>query len=51
MHGNIEKSGDGLKTRNFDKILQEVDAFFKIHRDMGAVAGGIHLEMTGNNVT
>jgi len=51
MHGNIEKSGDGLKTRNFDKILQEVDAFFKIHRDMGTVAGGIHLEMTGNNVT
>ncbi len=46
MHGNIEKSGDGLKTRNFDKILQEVDAFFKIHRDMGTVAGGIHLEMT-----
>jgi len=51
MHGNIEKSADGLKTRNFDNILTEVEAFFNIHKSMGTVAGGIHLEMTGNNVT
>jgi 3-deoxy-7-phosphoheptulonate synthase len=51
MHGNIEKSANGFKTRNFDNILKEVESFFKIHKDMGTVAGGIHLEMTGNNVT
>jgi len=51
MHGNIEKSAKGLKTRHFDKILKEVELFFDIHKSMGTIAGGIHLEMTGNNVT
>jgi 3-deoxy-7-phosphoheptulonate synthase len=51
MHGNIEKSADGLKTRNFDNILKEVESFFNIHKEMKTIAGGIHLEMTGNNVT
>ncbi len=51
MHGNIEKSSTGFKTRNFDNILKEVEQFFEIHKEMGTVAGGIHLEMTGNKVT
>jgi len=51
MHGNIEKSSTGLKTRNFSNILREVEQFFEIHKSMDTVAGGIHLEMTGNNVT
>jgi len=51
MHGNIEKSSTGFKTRDFDNILKEVEQFFEIHKEMGTVAGGIHLEMTGNNVT
>jgi len=51
MHGNIEKSTNGYKTRNFNNILKEVKQFFEIHKEMGTVAGGIHLEMTGNNVT
>jgi len=51
MHGNVEKSSTGFKTRNFDNILSEVDQFFAIHKEMGTVAAGIHLEMTGNDVT
>jgi 3-deoxy-7-phosphoheptulonate synthase len=51
MHGNIEKSSTGFKTRNFDNILKEVEQFFEIHKEIGTVAGGIHLEMTGNDVT
>ncbi len=47
MHGNIEKSANGFKTRNFDNILKEVEAFFKIHKDMGTVAGGFILRLTG----
>lgn len=51
MHGNIEKSSTGFKTRNFDNILSEVEQFFAIHKEMGTVPAGIHLEMTGNDVT
>ena len=51
MHANIEKSKSGYKTRNFKNILSEVKSFFKIHKDVGTYAGGIHLEMTGQNVT
>jgi len=51
MHGNVEKSPSGYKTRDFNNILSEVEQFFTIHKEMGTVAGGIHLEMTGNNVT
>ena len=51
MHGNVEKTSNGFKTRNFDNILSEVEQFFAIHKTMGTIAGGIHLEMTGNNVT
>jgi len=51
MHGNVEKSSTGFKTRDFDNILSEVRQFFAIHKEMGTIAAGIHLEMTGNDVT
>ncbi len=51
MHGNVEKSSTGFKTRNFDNILSEVEQFFAIHKEMGTIGAGIHLEMTGNDVT
>jgi 3-deoxy-7-phosphoheptulonate synthase len=52
MHGNTIKAGSsGYKTRPFDLILSEVEAFFDIHRSEGTHAGGIHVEMTGQNVT
>ncbi|MBD3794469.1 MAG: 3-deoxy-7-phosphoheptulonate synthase class II [Epsilonproteobacteria bacterium] len=51
MHGNVEKSSSGYKTRDFDNILSEVKQFFAIHKSMGTVPAGIHLEMTGNDVT
>jgi len=51
MHGNTIKSDSGYKTRPFDRILQEVRNFFAVHEAEGTYAGGIHLEMTGRNVT
>ncbi len=51
MHGNVEKASNGFKTRDFANILSEVKQFFQIHKAEGSVAGGIHLEMTGQNVT
>jgi 3-deoxy-7-phosphoheptulonate synthase len=51
MHGNTIKAGSGYKTRPFDLILSEVEFFFDIHRSEGSHAGGIHVEMTGQNVT
>jgi 3-deoxy-7-phosphoheptulonate synthase len=52
MHGNTIKAGSsGYKTRPFDLILSEVERFFDIHRSEGTHAGGIHVEMTGQNVT
>jgi 3-deoxy-7-phosphoheptulonate synthase len=51
MHGNVEKSSTGFKTRDFDNILSEVQQFFAIHQEMGTIGAGIHLEMTGNDVT
>ncbi len=51
MHGNTIKTDNGYKTRDFEAILHEVKQFFQIHRAEGSVAGGIHLEMTGQNVT
>ena len=51
MHGNTIKSDSGFKTRPFDKILQEVKDFFAIHKSEGTFPGGIHIEMTGKNVT
>jgi 3-deoxy-7-phosphoheptulonate synthase len=51
MHGNTIKAGSGYKTRPFDLILKEVERFFDVHRAEGTHAGGVHVEMTGNNVT
>ena len=51
MHGNTVKSSSGYKTRPFDSILAEVRGFFAVHRAEGTHAGGVHVEMTGQNVT
>jgi 3-deoxy-7-phosphoheptulonate synthase len=51
MHGNTVTSTSGYKTRPFDRILSEVKSFFSIHAAEGTHAGGVHLEMTGKNVT
>ncbi len=51
MHGNTEKAANGYKTRNFDRILSEVRDFFGVCAAEGVHAGGIHLEMTGQEVT
>ncbi|HEX9805882.1 MAG TPA: 3-deoxy-7-phosphoheptulonate synthase class II [Alteraurantiacibacter sp.] len=51
MHGNVIKSESGFKTRPFDRILREVRGFFDVHRAEGTHAGGIHVEMTGQDVT
>ena len=51
MHGNTIKSGNGYKTRKFDHVLGEVRGFFNVHRAEGTFPGGIHLELTGQNVT
>jgi 3-deoxy-7-phosphoheptulonate synthase len=51
MHGNTVISASGYKTRPFDLILQEVKSFFAVHAAEGTYAGGVHLEMTGKDVT
>ena len=51
MHGNTIKATSGYKTRPFDRILAEVRGFFAVHRAEGTYAGGIHVEMTGQDVT
>ena len=51
MHGNVIKAANGYKTRPVDRILAEVRGFFAVHRAEGTHAGGIHAEMTGQNVT
>jgi 3-deoxy-7-phosphoheptulonate synthase len=51
MHGNTFESPSGHKTRRFTDILCEVESFFAVHRALGTHAGGIHVELTGENVT
>ena len=51
MHGNVIKATNGFKTRPFDRILKEVESFFAVHHSEGTYPGGIHVEMTGKNVT
>lgn len=51
MHGNTIKASSGYKTRDFAQVLAEVRGFFQVHRAEGSHAGGIHIEMTGQNVT
>jgi 3-deoxy-7-phosphoheptulonate synthase len=51
MHGNTEESPSGHKTRHFDRIMDEVEGFFEVHKRLGTHPGGIHIEHTGENVT
>ena len=51
MHGNTETTSEGYKTRRFDNILSELQAAFRIHQEQGSYLGGVHLELTGENVT
>ncbi|TQF11277.1 3-deoxy-7-phosphoheptulonate synthase class II [Myxococcus llanfairpwllgwyngyllgogerychwyrndrobwllllantysiliogogogochensis] len=51
MHGNTHKASNGYKTRSFDRILSEVKSFLEVASSEGVHPGGIHLEMTGQNVT
>ncbi len=51
MHGNTITAANGYKTRQFERVLQEVNTFFEVHRAEGTHAGGVHIEMTGQNVT
>jgi 3-deoxy-7-phosphoheptulonate synthase len=51
MHGNTESTADGTKTRRFDNVVAELGASFRIHESMGTHLGGVHLELTGENVT
>lgn len=51
MHGNTESTADGTKTRRFDNIVSELESAFRVHRSMGSYLGGVHLELTGENVT
>jgi 3-deoxy-7-phosphoheptulonate synthase len=51
MHGNTQTTAGGVKTRNFEDIISEVEQAFDIHRAMGQKLGGVHIELTGENVT
>ena len=51
MHGNTHEASNGYKTRHFDRIVDEVQGFFEVHRALGTHPGGIHVEITGENVT
>lgn len=51
MHGNTIKASSGYKTRSVDAILKEMKGFFQVHKAEGTYAGGVHFEMTGQNVT
>ena len=51
MHGNTIKSSNGYKTRPFDSVLKEVREFFQIHSAERTIPGGVHFEMTGQDVT
>ena len=51
MHANIRKTETGYKTRSFDDILSELDRFFALSREEGAIPGGVHFELTGTDVT
>jgi 3-deoxy-7-phosphoheptulonate synthase len=51
MHGNTESTADGVKTRRFDNIVAELESAFRVHGEEGSYLGGVHLELTGENVT
>ena len=51
MHGNTIKTSNNFKTRKFSDILSEIKNFFRIHQQLDSYAGGVHFEMTGQDVT
>ena len=51
MHGNTETTPQGIKTRRFDNIVSELEQSFELHRQLGSRLGGVHIELTGENVT
>jgi 3-deoxy-7-phosphoheptulonate synthase len=51
MHGNTEKTAGGIKTRKFEHIVAELEQAFEIHQKLGTYLGGVHFELTGENVT
>lgn len=51
MHGNTYEAPSGYKTRRFDDVLEEVKGFFEVHKSLGTHPGGIHIELTGDDVT
>ena len=51
MHGNTWEASSGYKTRAFDDVIQEVQGFFDVHRALGTWPGGMHIELTGDDVT
>jgi 3-deoxy-7-phosphoheptulonate synthase len=51
MHGNTEETASGVKTRHLDRIIDEVDGFFDVHDSLGTHPGGLHVELTGDDVT
>jgi 3-deoxy-7-phosphoheptulonate synthase len=51
MHGNTFEAEDGRKTRRFDDVIEEVRGFFEVHRALGTHPGGVHIELTGDDVT
>jgi 3-deoxy-7-phosphoheptulonate synthase len=51
MHGNTETTAGGVKTRRFENILGEVESAFRIHAECGSLLGGVHIELTGEDVT
>jgi 3-deoxy-7-phosphoheptulonate synthase len=51
MHGNTFEAASGYKTRKFDDVIDEVQGFFEVHESLGTVPGGLHIELTGDDVT
>ena len=51
MHGNTESTSLGVKTRRFENIVSELEASFRVHKAMGSHLGGVHFELTGEDVT
>jgi len=51
MHGNTFETSTGVKTRRFEDVMDEVQGFFDVHRSLGTWPGGLHVELTGDNVT
>ena len=51
MHGNTTETANGYKTRHFDDVMDEVRGFFEVHASLASWAGGVHVELSGDDVT